>query len=252
MEEKTYSVEGVVLRSRDYKDTDKIVTLFTRERGKLTALAKGARKPTAGLRGAVQPFSRGLFLLARTRASLDIITQGRQEQGFSLLSGDFAKIAYASYLAELTDAALPEGKPAPGLYPALLAALSLVELAQFPERAARYYELRLLAELGAAPQLTACLRCGRSLQGSRFHLSPDAGGLLCSGCAPPGALLISPGAVLTLQKLAGTELRRLPALSWSKSIGQEMERALFAYLDYYLEYPLKSRSFLTEPGSCSP
>ncbi|MEG1537128.1 MAG: DNA repair protein RecO [Clostridiales bacterium] len=246
MGEKSYTVEGIVLRARDYKDTDKIVTLFSFERGKLILLAKGARKTSGSLRGAVQLFGQGSFLVAIGRSSLDIITQGRQEQGFPALSMDLTKIAYASYVVELTEAALAEGRPAPDLYPYLLAALSLLALGDQPERAARFYELKLLQELGAMPMLDSCQSCGRSLQGGAFYLDPAAGGVVCASCAPREDLLISPGAVLTLQRLATTELGRLTALNWSKTIGREMARALFHYLDYHLDYIPKSRSFLMD------
>ena len=244
MEERSFTVEGIVLRSRNYKDTDKIVTLFSPERGKLVALAKGARKTASSLRGAVQPFCRSSFMLAKTNSSLDIITQARQEQGFSALSADLERIAYASYVAELTDAALPQGKPAAALYPILLVAISLLDMDDDLPRTARYYELKLLQELGALPDLHSCTRCGRSLVGGRFYLSPELGGLLCASCSDNNELLIGPGAIMTMQRLLDTELTKLPSIKLGRLVAEEMEKSLAHYLDYYLEYAVQARSFI--------
>lgn len=244
MDERNFTVEGIVLRSRNYKDTDKIVTFFSPDRGKLVALAKGARKTASSLRGAVQPFCRSAFLLAKTKSSMDIITQARQEQGFSVLSTNLERIAYASYIVELTDAALPLGKPATALYPVLLVALSLLDMDDDLPRAARYYELKLLQELGALPDLHCCCCCGRSLTGGRFYLSPERGGLLCASCADSDGLLIGPGAILTMQRLLDTDLGKLTSIKSGRLVAEEMEKALAGYLDYYLEYAVQARSFI--------
>ncbi len=247
MKEKTFRLSGVTIRSRDYKDGDKVITLFSLEQGKITALAKGARKPTASLRGAVQLLAQGSYLLARSRSSLPIVAQAHQEQSFLPPQGGFRQIAYASYVAELSDLALVEGQPAPELYRHLLIALSWIKLGQRPEAAARYYELQILQELGAFPDFSACQNCGKPAPFPAV-LSPTAGGLLCPACAASAAgPILSQGAVLTLARLAALPAQRLACLDWSQNLGREMATAMAAYLDYHLDGQPKSRAFLNLP-----
>ncbi|MCR4962950.1 MAG: DNA repair protein RecO [Firmicutes bacterium] len=246
MKENTFRLTGVAIRSRDYKDGDKIITIFSLEQGKITALAKGARKPTASLRGAVQLLAQGSYLLARSRSSLPIVTQACQEQSFLPPQGGFRQIAYASYVAELSDLALEEGQPSPELYRQLLIALSWIKLGERPEAAVRYYELQILREIGAFPDLTLCRGCGKATPFAAV-LSPAAGGLLCPDCAEGDGPALSRGAVLTLARLAALPAQRLASLEWSRDTGREMGEALAAYLDYHLECHPKSRAFLDLP-----
>lgn len=243
--EKYYNLQAIVLRTHDYKEHDKLVRLFSLERGRITGLAKGAGKPTGSLRGLVQPFTQVNLTLARGRGSLDIITQGQVERPFISLRQDLAKIAYASYLAELTWLALPEGKPSAEVFMLLLAAFSLLDMDAEPRTAARFFELRLLQAIGLTPYLEACLSCGCGLAGRSFVLSPARGGLLCPTCAgADGGPVLSAGSVQTMRHMLTVAVSRLPQLKISAATQQQMEQALECYLNYHLEQAPKARAML--------
>ncbi|MCL1816832.1 MAG: DNA repair protein RecO, partial [Clostridiales bacterium] len=174
-QEKYYNLQAIVLRNHLYKEHDKLVGLFSLQRGRFTALARGASRPTGGLRGLTQPFTQVNLSLARGRGSLDIITQGEIERPFISLRQDLTKIAYASYMVELTTLAMPEEKPSHNVFTLLLAAFSLLDMDISPPLASCFFELRLLAALGLAPYLADCMNCGRGLSGSRFALVPARG-----------------------------------------------------------------------------
>ena len=243
--EKYYDLQAIVLRNRLYKEHDKLVGLFSLERGRLTALAKGASRPTGGLRGLTQPFTQVNLTLACGRGSLDIITQGEVERPFISLRQDLAKIAYASYMAELITLAMPEGKPSRSVFALLLSAFSLLDLDISPPLASCFFELRLLAALGLAPHLEDCMGCGRGLPGGSFILAPARGGLLCLSCAAasPGQPL-SPGAIMTMRHILREPLSRLPQLRVGPACLREMEEAISPYMDYHLEYALRAREML--------
>ncbi|MEG3067513.1 MAG: DNA repair protein RecO [Syntrophaceticus schinkii] len=112
-----YKAEAIVLRSIVYGEADRILTLFTREDGKVSAIAKGVRKTTSRLRGAVQLFSHTRLVLYSGR-SLDTVSQGEAEDEFSYLERDLECFATASYCAELVSRLTPEREaPAEGVFP---------------------------------------------------------------------------------------------------------------------------------------
>ncbi|MDR2712418.1 MAG: DNA repair protein RecO [Clostridiales bacterium] len=244
MEDRTYLLESLIIRSRDYGEADKIITVYSREQGKKTAIAKGVRKAKSSLRGSVQLFSHSQLALAKGRSGFDIITQGQVVEAFVDLRSDLDKIVHASYLAELTDLAAPEQKPGEDLFFLLLAALYLLAFGNDHDLAIHVFELRFLALLGLSPNLESCSHCGRKAEWTSFYLSPVRGALICAACHREDDGLISAGTVQVMQKLQSLEFTRLPNLRLSRQNREEMRRTLAAYLDYHLDYAAKARRFL--------
>jgi DNA repair protein RecO len=117
-----YKAEAIVLRSMVYKEADRILTLFTREEGKVSAIARGVRKTTSRLRGAVQLFSHTHLVLYSGR-SLDTVSQGDAEEHFSYLEQDLERFSTASYCAELVDRLTQAREQQPKVFFLLLSAL---------------------------------------------------------------------------------------------------------------------------------
>ncbi len=245
MEERNYRLQAVILHNRDYKENDKLVSFFSSERGKETALAKGARKPNSSLRSLVQPFCEVEIDFAKGRGSLDIITQGQLSNAYLNLHNDLDKIAYATYIMELTDLALPEKKAVPAVFYLLLATLTMIDLSDELFLAARFFELRLLAVLGVAPILNCCSGCRRSIAESTFYLSPYRGGLLCASCSAEQPR-VSAGTVRMMQYLATADLKKILNLKINNQMGHEMEQALEVYLNYYLEKVSQAKRFINQ------
>src|SRR5680860_1697969 len=120
--ERNYRVEAIVLGRREYAETDRIVTLFSREIGKVTVIAKGARKPTARSGPALEYFARGRFMLARGR-DLDVVTSAELLERPEQLGDNLTRLAYASHMAELTGRLAQEGQEFPLLYDLLVRSL---------------------------------------------------------------------------------------------------------------------------------
>ena len=204
---KSYSVEAYVLRMRPLGEADRILTLFSSERGKLSAVAKGARK-TRSKFGARLDFMARSQLTLHVGRSLDVITGARLAGGAWEHVVDPDVFALASYLAETIDGLCEPELAVPEIYEilrefesALLKSersLSGPENDSHSSRAQRLaamrvaIDLRLLAALGFAPELDACVRCGeplgrRPFAGGRAALSPEAGGLVCRHCLDAGS-----------------------------------------------------------------
>jgi len=241
------TIDAIILKSRDYKEQDKLLTYFSLEKGKGAAVARGAAKPGGSLRNIAQPFCRVSLTLSPARNSLSYISQGLPDTSYVSLDASLSAIAYASYISELTDISMPERRPSADFFALLLATFSLLKLDANYSRTARFFELRLIREMGLMPDLTCCGNCGRTIRGGSFRLSPKAGALLCAACGTGDtAPLLCAGAVQTMRRLLDTSLVRLTSIRIFDSLMNEMERSLTFFLDYHLDYSIKAKSVLQQ------
>ena len=252
-----YKVEAVVLRHQPVGEADRILTLFTREYGKLRVSARGVRKMTSRLAGRVQPYTEGRFLLARGR-TLDVVAQAEVVRAFAGLQRDLLRGAYAAYIAELVDRFLPERDRHPEVFNAVLDAFAVVEAAAEDEAEvyALWFSLHLADSLGYRPEMAQCVTCGRPLPSgapaagdaaeqvspvrrASWAFSPAAGGALCPACAAgePSAAKVAPGVLATGAYLLRSTAERARRLR----IPERQRRALAGLVQAHLEYHLDGR-----------
>ena len=181
-----YKTNAIILRRMPLGETDKIITVMTRESGKYNAVAKGARKTTSRLAGATEPL---MFLKASLAEgmNLDILTQCEIRESFARLRGDFGLYLRATYVCELMDKTTPERDTvsAPEAFDLLLSTLYILQRAVDPDACVHAYELQLMAQIGYEPQLMECMRCERSFDEQSVQtaaFSPARGGALCDIC----------------------------------------------------------------------
>jgi DNA repair protein RecO (recombination protein O) len=201
------SATGLIIRGTDWSETSRIVTLWTREFGKVRALAKGGRRPRSPFESALDLLALcSIVLIRKSGSGLDLLTEARVEDRFlglrQSLTGLYAGFRVAELLSDLTQ----EDDPHPALFAEAIATLRDLAAGQ-PDRVLRLlrFEMVLLRELGYLPTLTNCGLCRRPIDGSeRLGFSPAAGGVVCEGCRAPvrGWQPLSPSAWLALQQLA--------------------------------------------------
>ena len=183
-----YRDEAIVLRTQKLGEADRIITLLTRERGKVRAVAKGVRKTKSRLGSRVEPFMLIDLQLYEGR-SLDIVTQVETIGAYGLqIASDYARYTAGTAMLETTDR-LVEGEREPALQLFLLLAgalRTLAEGAHEPGLVLDAYLLRALSVAGWAPSFTDCARCGAP--GPHRGLSIAAGGSVCPQCRPAGAV----------------------------------------------------------------
>lgn len=241
-----YKATALVLHRINLGETDKIVTLLTREAGKLNAVAKGARRPTSKLSGATELFTYSRLLLAVGK-SLDIISQCEIKESFPALRSDLPLLARATYLCELTDRLVEEREPNPEVFDLLLSALYLLRRARSnPDVILHAFELRLLAEQGYAPELERCVHCGRELEPQGIRFSPLLGGMLCVGCryAEKDSAPIFPKTRDWMRRMLRAEPEELIDVEVPPDTEQELARCLRWYIRHRAERDLKSAEFL--------
>jgi DNA repair protein RecO (recombination protein O) len=244
----TYPANGLVVRRLNLGETDKILTLYTREHGKLSAVAKGARRSTSRLTGATELFTASRLLLATGR-SLDIVTQCEIRDSFPGLRADLERLARATYFCELLDALSLErdATTSAEAFDLTLAALSLLQqAAESLDAIVHAYELRLLALMGYAPVLDHCVRCESALDRRQGGFSPSLGGALCAGCRhhADDAVTLGVESLDLLRSLLDLSPAALLTLRPTPRAEAEVSRALRWFVRFRSERPLKSADFL--------
>ena len=245
-----YSATGIVLHRVNLGETDKILTLYTRGLGKLSAVAKGARRSGSRLSGATELFTQSRLLLS-TGKNLDIITQCEIAESFPPLRVDLGLLARATYLCELLDrfTADRDSIASEELFDLLVSALYLLQRAvDFPDMVVHAYELRLLSAQGYAPVLENCVVCGNPLDRRARGFSPSLGGVLCGAdrFGAEDAFAISLEAIDVLQALLSAEPEVLLIQRPGVKAAAEIDRALRWYIRYRADRALKSAEFLDQ------
>jgi DNA repair protein RecO (recombination protein O) len=247
---RVYSTEAIVLRRIDYGEADRILTLFTPQKGKTHAIAKGVRRTTSRLAGHLEPFTRTQLLLATGR-DLDIVTQAEARERLDHLRDDLWHASAAWYIAELVDRFLQDADPHPRLY--RLFSQTLRRLDQGAARPAesrgwlalRYYELHLLGELGYRPALHQCAGCDTPLTPIENGYSAELGGALCPQCSRYAQRRITLDALKVMRLLQVSEWDAVPRLRIGPDLRGEIEAVLQSTLRFHLDRDLKSWSFLS-------
>ena len=250
----TYSTRALVLRSRPLGEKDRLLTLFSPERGRISAVAKGARGTRSKLASASQPYILGRFMLAKGR-SLDIVTQVQIEEPHAHLAGDLLKAGWAACACELAGAVAEELPDAEGwqILAVTLAALNDASDDGATEATGAWMEIQWLRHQGYAPTVGVCVDCGNKISASadspdsRVAFSARHGGTLCSACrhTDSSVLVVSAAALRAMHRLERS-LRPPPNLGLAPSPSGELFVCLARSLAQHLEGRLRSRDFLEE------
>lgn len=234
-----YHADAFVIRSREYGESDRLLTLFSRENGKLQAVAKGVRKPKSRQRAGVQLFTYADFLLHRGK-TLDTVSQSSPRESFPHLWNDLDRTFAATGIAELLDISTIREQPHPELFTLTLTCFFLLEHFD-PTLVLAAYSLRLMTVLGYRPQLGECAECGIGLEGERLFFSPEAGGTLCRRCQEKySGRWVRAGSIAFMRQLIRTEMTKIDRLRWNAWMQQEILDTLQIYLEHKFEKTLKS------------
>ncbi len=240
-------VEAVVLRHSDWGEADRMLTLFTRELGKLRVVAKGVRRLRSRKAGHLEPFTRVALMLARGR-DIWIVTQADTLDAFLPLRDNLERTAYAAYVAELLDRFTYEEGENPSLYRLFVEALERVAALEDPVPAIRYYEVRLLDLLGFRPELQHCVQCGAEIRPEAQFFSALLGGVVCPKCGgdAAGARPVSLQTLKFLRHYQRSSYAEATRVRLPDAVRPEMEALMQYYLTYLLERGLNSPAFLRE------
>lgn len=241
--------DALCLRRREVGDWDLVVTFLTRDLGKQSLVARGVRRPKAKNAAVCQP-----FVLARLQCvdghKLGVLGQAQLVDSFYALREDLWRTAWATYVCELVELALPDGAPHPELFELLLG--TLLGLVRAPDGAAlaHSFELRLLAQLGWEPVLDTCAQCHEPFGDEDVVYAASAGGLLHVTDVEPGTatLAVTPAQVRALRRLLrpGDYGLELTQIAIPPAVAAGVRAVLEAHRRCHLEAQPKSAAFLDD------
>lgn len=240
-----YRVEGLVIRSIDYGEGNKIITLLTPTHGKQGIVVRGAKKPKSRYGALAQLFTYGDFSYYKA-GTLGTLNSGEIIESFRELREGLEGPAYAAYAAELTDRAINDDEAAAYLFHQLKACQEALVAGKDPQVVLSLYEMKVASSSGYAPVLDECVNCSR--QEGTFRFSSVAGGALCSLCRhrDPSALELEAVVWKLLRLFSGLDMRRLGNITVKPSSKRQLQFVLKRWLDTHLNLTLKSRSFLDQ------
>jgi len=218
---RSFRVEAVVLRHSDYGEADRLLTLYTRQLGKTSALAKGR--------------------------DMLILTQADTVDAYQPLREDLILTSHASYVMELLDRFTYEDETeSPSAFRLLTETLSRLASKSDPWLVIRYYEMRLLDHLGFRPQLFECANCRREIKAEDQYFSFSAGGVICPRCGQglPNLHTISVEALKYLRHFQRSSYADATRARPGLDIQQETETLMQGYFTYLLERELNTPGFL--------
>jgi DNA repair protein RecO (recombination protein O) len=235
-----YRAEAIVLRTQKLGEADRIVTLLTRESGRVRAVVKGVRRTSSRFGSRLEPFSYVDLQLAEGR-SLDVVTQAETLMPYGARIGsDYERYTAGTVMLETAERLVVEDKePALQQFLLLVGALrTMCDGERTPSQVLDSFLLRSLAVAGYAPSFDACARCGD--EGPHRSFSPAAGGMLCGTCRVPGSASPAPETVGLLGALLAGDW---PVVQASEPRHRKEATSLVAaYLAWHLERQLKSLS----------
>ena len=243
--QRLYRVSAIVLKRRDQGEADRLLTVLTRDRGKLTLLAKGVRRPASRKAGHIEPFTLVDLLVAKGK-SLDLVTQAETSEAHRALREDLWRSTWAYYVAELADAFTVEDDPQALLFELVAETLGRLNRGDDPALSVRYYELHLLGLVGYQPQLFRCVACDALLEPEVNFLSIQRGGALCPkhGAHLVDTIALPVNVLKVLRYLQTRDWSQVAQLQLSSQISGQLETMLARYIVYHLERTLRSATFL--------
>ncbi len=239
-------IEGVVIRTRDYGETNKIVTLFTERYGIISGVARGAKKPKSRMAAVTQPFIYGVFLM-RVSTGLGTIQQAEVINSMRKIREDIIKTAYATYICELIAKILNEKEPYRPLYQEFLASLEkMADEELSPEIVAMMLEMKLYRIGGFAPVLHECIN--GHVDEPIVAFSVSEGGVLCKQCqySSRDAVKLPVQIHKLLVAMSQTSINRIRNVDLKKETIQWLRKMLDDYYDRFGGMSIKSKRFLEQ------
>jgi DNA repair protein RecO (recombination protein O) len=243
----SFSDEGIVLRRRAFAEADRILVVITRDHGKLSVLAKGARRARARNAAGLDLLTRSEFVLIPGRG-MAVLAQARA-LGLPWPGADILRTACGGVLAELVDATLEEGHPDPDLYRLVAEARErMADPAGDPRLELAVAAFQIAATGGYLPELHHCAGCGKDLGDRDGGFLPTLGGIVQGPCwaSQPEARPCSAAALRVLRRMELDDQSTLRRLRWSEPLRDQVESILLAHLEHHLDRPMKAARILAE------
>ncbi|MBP3618924.1 MAG: DNA repair protein RecO [Lachnospiraceae bacterium] len=251
------TVTGIILSAQPIGEYDRRIVLLTKEKGKISAFAKGVRRPTAMLAGCSQPFVFGKFTLYEGRSSYTLQAV-EAENYFAELRNDLEAVYYGVYFCEFAEAVTREGLPAKEELKVLYRSLGALLKKSIGAGLVRaIFELKMLSVGGVSPQVYECVKCRKKEDLHWF--SAKSGGCICKACADKlweeeiretgltvgeHYLPVAGSTLYTMQYILATPIESLYTFTVSEDVLRQLKKILKEFLDLHIGRKFKSLEML--------
>ena len=239
MNNNVINVEGIIINTKNYGDTSKIIDIFTKEYGIIGVIAKGCKSLKSNLRSVTDKLTYATFTIYYKKDKLSILSEASVINNFSNIKKDIEKISYASFLIDLTNQVYKQCEES-NLYDLLVSALIKINDNFNPLIITNILELKYLEYLGVMPNIEGCSICGSK---NVITLSSDRGGYICSKCHT-NEPIVSDKTIKLVRMYALVDISKISKLELSKDIVYEVNNFIDDYYDRYTGLYLKSKMFL--------
>ena len=233
-------IEGIIVSEVDYKESSKIINIFSPDVGVIGVLARGTKKIKSNLSGVTSKLTYGYFHIQYKENGLSTLMEVDVINGFKNIRRSIDKISYASYLLELSSMVYKHGSDI-NIYNLLIASLKKIDEGYDYEVITNILELKLLDYLGIKPVIDSCVNCGSKVD--IVTISSYKGGYLCKNCARD-EVIVNIKTIKLLRMFYYVDIDKISKLDISDNIKKELNRFIDDYYDRYSGLYLKSKMFL--------
>ncbi len=240
----TVTVTGMILSAAPIGEYDRRVVILTKEKGKISAFAKGARRQNSMLMGVTNPFSFGEFTLYEGRTSYNLMSANISNY-FMELGSDFEGAYYGIYFMEFADYYTKEYNDEKEMLKLLYQSLRALSSKKIKRELVRcVFELKALVVNGEYPEVFQCVHCGTSENAAVFSLKNR--GILCNGCKlyALDGILIDSSTLYTLQYIVSSSIEKLYTFTVSEEVLLQLQRIMKQYISTYVDKKFKSLEIL--------
>lgn len=238
---KLISVEGIVISNVPYKESSKIINIYTKDMGIIGCISKGCKSLKSKLRLASEKFAYGTFHISFKENGLSTLMEADIEDYFINIKSDIIKISYLSYICELSSKVFRESNDFE-VYPLMIAAIKKIEEGYDPKIITNILELKYLNYIGINLNLDECVSCGSN---KVVTISLQKGGYICSNCRS-NEVLVDEKVIKLMRLYYYVDITKISNLDIDKSISNNINRIISEYYDLYSGVASKSKDFLNK------
>lgn len=241
---KFYQTQAIVLKRKNTKEADKILTFYTKKYGKLIGLAKGIKKISSKLAGHLEPFYLIQLTLVEGK-TFKIVSEAKTINSFKSLRSNLERTSIAYFISEIVDKLMGREEKNEELFYLLKKTFEFLEKERNIDLVLPYFEFNFLSQIGFRPDFNQCVRCQKKIKDEKeIYFSFKDGGLIDKNCQKGSDFKISPAILKFLKLSERLEIDFLKKIKSKKPLVLEIENLLTRYLEFISEKKFKSKIFL--------
>ena len=233
-------VEGIILSVTPYKESSKIINLYTKKYGLIGLIAKGASGIKSKLRAYTNNYTYGYFYIYYKENKLSLVTQIDLIDSFSNIKEDITLISYMSYLCDLTKQVIKDNNNSL-IYDNLINSIKKINDGLDPLIITNIFEIKILDYLGVGLNLDSCVTCGS--KNNIITLSSSKGGFICDKCYKD-EYIVNPKTIKMIRMYYYVDINSISKIDVSLEVKNEINNFITGYIDSYTGIYLKSKEFL--------